>query len=65
MLHWNILTENPLEQWLVMAGNFLFINALISTTTALMLHSLKKTFEKEQACQNRTAAEPGPTLCRV
>ena len=51
MLHWNILSENPLEQWLVMTGNFLFINALISTTTALMLHSLKKTFEKEQAAR--------------
>jgi len=51
MLHWNILSKNPLEQWLVMTGNFLFINALISTTTALMLHSLKKTFEKEQAAR--------------
>jgi two-component system, cell cycle sensor histidine kinase and response regulator CckA len=50
-LHWNLLSENPLEQWLVMSGNFLFINALISTTTALMLHSLKKTFEKEQAAR--------------
>jgi two-component system, cell cycle sensor histidine kinase and response regulator CckA len=47
-LHWNIQTENFLEQWLVMTGNFLFINAIISTTTALMLHSLKKTFETEQ-----------------
>ncbi|MEE4365310.1 MAG: ATP-binding protein [Desulfotignum sp.] len=50
-LHWDIPSENPLEQWLVMTGNFLFINALISTTTALMLHSLKKTFEKEQAAR--------------
>jgi two-component system, cell cycle sensor histidine kinase and response regulator CckA len=51
ILHWNIPSENPLELWLVMTGNFLFINALISTTTALMLHSLKKTFEKEQAAK--------------
>ncbi len=47
-LNWNLLNDNALEQWLVMSGNFLFINALISTTTALMLHSLKKNFDKEQ-----------------
>lgn len=58
-LHWNLLSENPLEQWLVMSGNFLFINALISTTTALMLHSLKKTFEKEQTARKELQQSEG------
>ena len=48
MLNWAILAENPLEKWLVMALNFLLVNALITITTVLMLHSLKETLRKEQ-----------------
>jgi len=48
MLDWAILTEKALEKWLVMAVNFLVVNALISITTVLMLHSLKKTLRNEQ-----------------
>ena len=51
MLDWAILTENALEKWLVMAVNFLVVNALITITTVLMLHSLKETFRNEQDVQ--------------
>jgi PAS domain S-box-containing protein len=51
ILDWNSASENLLEQWLVMSGNFLFINALVSTTTALMLNSLKQTLINEQSAK--------------
>lgn len=48
MLDWAILAEKALEKWLVMAVNFLLVNALVGITTILMLHSLKETLRNEQ-----------------
>ncbi len=48
ILGWGILTDKALEKWLVMAVNFLLVNALITITTVLMLHSLKETLRNEQ-----------------
>lgn len=48
VLEWAILEERALEKWLVLAVDFLFVNALITITTVLMLYSLKKTLKNEQ-----------------
>jgi len=53
LIQWNTSGENPVQQWAVMSGNFLFINTLVSATTALMLNSLKRTFINEQSARVR------------
>ena len=45
---WAQPVDNALNKWMVMAANFLLINAIVTITTALMLRHLKKALLKEQ-----------------
>lgn len=45
---WEFHVDNMLEKWLVMAGNFMLLNAFITITTAFMLNGLKKALLTEQ-----------------
>ncbi len=47
-LPWTIQFDNALEKWLVMSGNFLLLNALVTLTTAMMLKGLSKAISREQ-----------------
>jgi PAS domain S-box-containing protein len=45
---WAQSIENALSKWIVMAVNFLLLNAIVTITTALMLADLKKALAKEK-----------------
>ncbi|MFO7666426.1 MAG: PAS domain S-box protein [Desulfobacterales bacterium] len=45
---WALHVENALEKWLVMAANFLILNAFVTITTAFLLNGLKEALLTEQ-----------------
>jgi len=45
---WALHVENALEKWLVMAANFLLLNAFVTITTAFLLNGLKGALLTEQ-----------------
>jgi PAS domain S-box-containing protein len=47
-LSWTIQYNNALEKWIVMSGNFLLLNALVTLTTAMMLNGLSKALSGER-----------------
>lgn len=49
---WILHVDNALEKWLVMAANFLLLNAFVTITTAFMLNGLVKALLKEQKISN-------------
>ena len=48
-LIWPSLSESPMNQWLVMVINFMFLNTLVTITTSLMLTGLKDALASEQS----------------
>ncbi|PIE69683.1 MAG: hypothetical protein CSA21_00865 [Deltaproteobacteria bacterium] len=47
-LEWARQLEKPLQLWLVLGSNFLLVNSVVSICFALMLKSLRETFQKEK-----------------
>ncbi|PID74497.1 MAG: hypothetical protein CSB32_00765 [Desulfobacterales bacterium] len=47
-LEWARQLEKPLQLWLVLGSNFLMVNTVVSIFFALILKSLRETFQKEK-----------------
>ena len=50
---WAQPVENVLQKWIVMGGNFLLLNVLVTLTVGFMLEGLQKTLQKEQDTSSR------------
>lgn len=45
---WALTIENPAKKWMVMIGNFMLIDTIITLLVAVLLNTLKSALEKEQ-----------------
>lgn len=45
---WPVSPANPIEQWMVMAINFMLLNTIVTLTIAVMLSGLQRALSKEQ-----------------
>ncbi|MFH0995674.1 MAG: ATP-binding protein [Pseudomonadota bacterium] len=49
---WPVSPANPIEQWLVMAINFMLLNTIVTLTIAVMLSGLQRALSKELRMSN-------------
>ncbi len=54
-LEWASQLENPLQFWMVLCSNFLFVNGLVSIFFGLLLKSLRETLQKEKHMRRNLA----------
>jgi C4-dicarboxylate-specific signal transduction histidine kinase len=48
-MQWQIETINPIEKWIVISVNFVFLNAVATLSITSLLHGLKRALDHERA----------------